>query len=337
MKRRAILILALAMLATVSATAQVKTSLTIQSNQTGAQIYLNDRLVGFTSPSFTLLVDQGKYVVRVVMDGYPDFKTTVTVGASPVTVQAMFGGVTTTVPKPKPPSPPPTLPPPLPPPPPQPQRFQLTVGSNLSNALVYLNNAFVGTTPLTTTVTPGFYSLVVRMTGYAEYRQQVTVNGHVSIYATMYPLNHDVFIDTPGLRGAQVYRNSIWVGTTPYRDTWEPGYYSIAIKATGYTDYQESFSLTGPKTIQASLVPALVPYEIRLPDSFTNKELRGAHWNQIRMLIDGQPVYSNFGQLTPGMHTFTFITGGIAFESSFNVQPGKPCIIEPAFTVNVIQ
>jgi len=73
--------------------AQAKTSLNIQSNQVGARVYINDNLAGYTSPSFSTLVAPGLYRIRVSKDGFPEFKTTVVIGQSPITIVAYLGRI----------------------------------------------------------------------------------------------------------------------------------------------------------------------------------------------------------------------------------------------------
>ncbi len=338
MKRALFVLIALAVLAagTVFAQNPNKIYLTIQSNQIGAQVYINDRPVGSTNPNFSYLVQQGQqYTIRVSKEGYPDFKTTVNVGSAPITVIANFGPGSPPLP-PLPPPPPPTTTTtiPLPPPPP---RFSLTVKSNAPGSQVFINGTYAGNAPFSTSIAPGSYALTVRAEGYSEFRQNIIVNGTITVTASLFPLGYDVGIDSPGVRGADVYRNSTWVGTTPYRDTWSPGYYSIAVTASGYTDFHEDFTLSGPKYIKANLQPSSVPYEIRLPESLVDRESKGFGRKQFRILIDENQVFSLYGSILPGRHTFSLEIGSVSFDSTFQVLQGKPCIIEPNFTIAVTQ
>jgi hypothetical protein len=72
--------------------AQTKTSLLLQCDQVGAQVYLNERLVGYTSPGFSALVLPGNYRVRVTKNGFPEFMTTIAVGRIPVTIVVTLSG-----------------------------------------------------------------------------------------------------------------------------------------------------------------------------------------------------------------------------------------------------
>ncbi|MDP2792195.1 MAG: PEGA domain-containing protein [Rectinemataceae bacterium] len=326
MKRALFALLALIILAAGSVSAQSKTSLNIQSNQTGAQVFINDRLVGYTNPGFSFLVQPGRYDIRVTKEGYPDFKTSVSVGSSPVTVIANLGPG-------GPPNPPTTIP--LPPPPPP--RATLSVTANAPGAQVWINGSFAGNAPFSTSLPPGSYTLSVRADGYSEFRQDIVVNGPVRITASLYPLGYEVYIDSPGIHSAEVYRNSTWVGTTPYRDTWAPGYYTVTVRAPGYNDFYNNFTLSAPKHLQANLQSSTVPYEIHLPEALSERDSKGPKWKQFKIYIDNNPVYSTYGSIVPGRHTFTLELGGISFDSTFQVTQGKPCVIEPGFTVTVTQ
>jgi hypothetical protein len=235
------------------------------------------------------------------------------------------------------------------------------VKSNAPGSQVFLNGSYAGNAPFSASLSPGSYSLLVRAEGYSEYRQNVSVNGTITVTASLFPLGYEVAIDSPGISGANVYRNSTWVGTTPYRDTWSPGYYTIAITASGYTEFHDEFTLSAPKYIKARLQPSVVPYEIRLPEALldrdsngfgkkpteddhsaygnfdSNRDGKGFGRKQFRILIDDNPIYSLYGTLPPGRHTLSLEIGGIAFDSTFQIVQGKPCIIEPGFTVTVTQ
>jgi hypothetical protein len=156
-------------------TAQAKTSLSVQCNQERAGVYLNESLIGYTSPNFSALVFPGKYSIRVSKEGFSDFRTNIVVGRSPVTIIANLGGS--------------ALPGRTPPPQVQPfhpaATSQLTVDSNVPGALVYLNGSFAGETPFVSFLNPGTYSVVIRLEGYEEYSSTVKVNGRNQVHATL--------------------------------------------------------------------------------------------------------------------------------------------------------
>lgn len=160
------------------AAAQEKTSLFIQCNQVGAGVYLNDNLVGHTSPNFSALVFPGSYNIKVQKEGFPEFKTTIIIGKSPVTILATLGKST-----------PPGWPQPT-----QPWLFhpvdmsQLSIDSNIAGARVYLNGAFAGMTPFFSSLNPGIYSITVSFEGYEDYKDTIRLNDWYQIHASLIPL-----------------------------------------------------------------------------------------------------------------------------------------------------
>ncbi|MDX9826136.1 MAG: PEGA domain-containing protein [Spirochaetia bacterium] len=155
--------------------AQAKTSLLVRCDQSGAGVYLNDSLIGYTSPNYSALIFPGQYTIRVSKSGFPEFKTTVIVGNSPITILATLGTAM---------SPGGTQ---LPPP----QLYQqgalaqLRVDSNVSGAKVFLNEAFAGETPFVSFLNPGIYAIVIRLEGYEDYRNTVMLNGFYQLHAKL--------------------------------------------------------------------------------------------------------------------------------------------------------
>ncbi len=86
--------------------AQVKVSLTIRSNVSGAQVYLNNNLAGSTSPNLSLQVFPGTYTIRVVKAGYSEFRTSIVAVQSPITIIANLKGGTPQTPPSTPQTPP---------------------------------------------------------------------------------------------------------------------------------------------------------------------------------------------------------------------------------------
>ncbi|MHB0897696.1 MAG: PEGA domain-containing protein [Spirochaetales bacterium] len=307
--------------------AQAKTSLTIQSNQTGARVYINDNLAGYTTPSFSTLVVPGLYRIRVSKDGFPEFKTTVVIGQSPITIMAYLGGST----PPAPPHPQPPLPPPVPPM----VKHQLSIDTNMGGAQVYINGAFSGITPFVTFMHPGNYYIVIRLDGYEDYVKTVDLSGSYRIHASLKPLSLPIYIDATNVPGAAIYRDSALIGTVPYRGNWMPGTYSLRVTAPGYADYTERIIVTGPLTMQISLTPLLVDYEIRIPEFFATHEGKAVQFRDMELYLDGKRLQSPFGKAVPGTHRITLIVSDLRFETDFELTPGTVVSLEPFFGINV--
>ncbi len=126
---------------TVTAQSANNGSITLSSNASGANVYLNDRLVGQSGSTFTGL-PAGNYRVRVSAPGYGDYTTTV----------ALRAGATLNLNV--------TL---------QEQRVNLTVRSNVDGARVFVNGRESGNIRggnLTLTLTRGDYEIAVIASGY---------------------------------------------------------------------------------------------------------------------------------------------------------------------------
>ena len=307
--------------------AQAKTSLNIQSNQTGARVYINDNLAGYTTPSFSTLVVPGLYRIRVAKDGFPEFKTTVVVGQSPITIVAYLGG-----------SAPPTHQPPQPPipqPGPQMSSHMLSIDTNIGGAQVYINGGFAGITPFVTYLHQGNYYVVIRLDGYEDYTKNVNLGGSYRIHASLKPLSLPIYIDATNVPGAAIYRDSSLIGSAPYRGNWMPGSYSIRITAPGYADYAERINVTGPLTIQVPLSPLLVDYEIRIPEFFATLQGKPVRFKDVELYLDGKRLESSFGKAVPGTHRITMFLADLRFETDFELIAGKPASIEPFFGISV--
>lgn len=297
--------------------AQVKTSLTVQSDQHGAKVYLNDRLAGFTSPGFSTFVSPGLYFIRLTKEGFPDFRTTVVVGKNPITIVANFGGM------------------PVPPHAPAPWQHQLIVDANVRGAQVFINGAFAGTTPYTGFLNPGTYAVTVRFPGYEDYSRSIRLAGSYRLYASLTPLPYPVYIDVSNVPGAQIYRDSLYIGTTPYHGAWMPGTYYVRIIAPGYDEYVDQVSVSGPLTMQVSLAPALVDYEIKIPDFFLSQAGRILSFADFQVYLDGRKLDSAYGKALSGVHRLTIFLNDVRLEADFVLSSGRPAIIEPFFGIKV--
>jgi len=87
MKRKIVLFLLLAaFLATglVPAFAQARGAFSIICNVTGARVYLNGELAGYTKPTFSALLKPGTYRVRITMERYQPFETVINMSSGPL-------------------------------------------------------------------------------------------------------------------------------------------------------------------------------------------------------------------------------------------------------------
>lgn len=126
--------------------------LTVTSNPSNADVYINGRLVGRTPYSARL--NSGTYTVEVRRPGYQDYRTTVTVQAGRTTTVS----ATLTLPAP-----------------PTGATGVLSVVTDVPGADVYIDGRLAGRTPINLQLRPGRYTLEVRSGGRIVYRQAVQV------------------------------------------------------------------------------------------------------------------------------------------------------------------
>jgi len=267
MKRIIALAAALLVLATGSAFAQNKTSLNIICNVTGAQVYVNGVLAGYTTPNFSFLIPAGKVQVRVQKNGWQTFETVVQTNGRPITlrVDLMAFGV-------------------------QPQQPPVVVQQP---------------------------PVVVQPPQVFNYRATLEVSANV--------------------QGAQVFINGNQAGNTPFRAELAGGSYNVVIRAPGYNDYSQNIVVNGPMQINANLQPIIVAstWQLMVADSFVNRDLKGGHFSQIMLFIDGVQQQGNAGQFMPGRHSIRLVSGGMAVESFIDVQPGRAYTIQPTLGISI--
>jgi len=194
-------------------------SIYVTSEPEGATIYIDGDYQGTTPINVT--TSPGVHRVEVELSGYRTYSTTVMVNAGKSVVLNV------------------TL---------EPKPGILSVNSTPPGAEVYVNGTYRGRTPLSITLPPGRYQVVVTLKGYQQYAETINLSAgeNVSIFAR---LNKEAvgtlqINTTPS--GADVYVDGSWRGTTPIILTLPPGTHTIEIRKEGYPPLTEpSKSLRG--------------------------------------------------------------------------------------------
>ena len=278
------------------ATAQV----TFQLNIPGAQIYVNNQPIKGTVATLPF----GTHTVRVSFAGYVEFTTTITVNGNmtvPITLQPATATVT----------------------------FQLNPG----NAQVFVDNQTIKGN--TVTLTMGNHSVRVTAPGYIDFNTTVTVNGNMMLPVTLQPQTFKLSVNASNVKGAQVLLNGAQAGTTPFNTQLTAGTYTVTIQAPGFTAYTESFTVGPDKTINVTLQQALATLTVQLPAANINTDMKGGHWSQIIIWVDGVQQKGNVIQLTPGKHLIRITSGGMQVEVMYEFEAGKSYVFEPFMGVNI--
>lgn len=146
--------------------------LRVSSIPSGSAVYVNGNFVGTTPPDSPLDVTDlapGNTAIVVKKSGYADYQTTAVIEAGRlVQVSAT-----------------------LQPAPTQPLAATAEITSSPGGANVYIDNVFVGITPLTfSNVTPGTYTILIRLNGYTPYSStgQIAAGQNLVIAASLAPV-----------------------------------------------------------------------------------------------------------------------------------------------------
>ncbi|MCX7023512.1 MAG: PEGA domain-containing protein [Spirochaetes bacterium] len=302
MKRYA-LIVAVLLASSGALFAQNKTSLNIICNQVGAQVLIDGKLAGYTTPNFSFLLPAGNRTITVTKAGFQDFVQTLKVTNNPITLNVNLvpkGAVA---------------------PPPQVLKHVLTVNANVNGAQVILNNIQAGITPFQTNLAPGSYSLVVRANGYSDYSQNLTINGNTTVNAMLQAMTAPLSINV-NVPGAEIWLNGGRYGQASgntFSAAVPPGSYALTVRAAGYTDYNTQINVMPGSGYSASvtLQPATAPLSLTINVAGAEIFLNGSSIGRAQ----GQQFAT---QVMPGTYALTIRAVGYAdFNAQINVMPGS--------------
>ncbi|HNZ25768.1 MAG TPA: PEGA domain-containing protein [Spirochaetota bacterium] len=134
--------------------APISYNLSVSSNISGADVYINNQPYGKTPLNVSL--PSANYNVTVKLAGYTDFASNVTLNSN----QNINANLT-------------------------PSSYTLSVSSNIAGADVYINNKLYGKTPLNVSLQPAAYSVTVKSEGYLDYRTNINLTSNQNITAPL--------------------------------------------------------------------------------------------------------------------------------------------------------
>jgi hypothetical protein len=282
-------------------------SFTVNANVAGANVAINGSIVG--RAPYSAQLQAGSYTITVSYPGYSDWSQSVVVNG-PGQVNAVLS----------------------------PMQAPLSVNANVQGADVYINGNRVGRTPTTVQLAPGTYTVTVRAVGYGDFNQTVQLQpmGQAQVNAVLTALQAPLSVNA-NVQGADVYVNGSPVGRTPVTVQLAPGTYTVTVRAQGYGDFNQTVQLQpmGQAQVNAILTPVMSGWQVSIPDSIVNRDMKGGHWSQIMIYVDGQLQKGSSGQVGPGRHVLRVTSGGVAAEVVFDVQPGRTYVFEPFFGITV--
>jgi hypothetical protein len=225
-------------------------TVTVTSNPTGAQVYVDGNYQGKAPMTVTLY--PGSHTFRLTLNGYNDYVTTVYVTAgTSQTINAVM----------------------------PPGSFGTAKVISLPGAMVSMDSAQQGTVPSSGTLTlnnvgAGNHLFKVTASGYNDWMNTVYIQPNVvtSIDAALTPLGPTPtpvpatgtieVTSTP--TGAEIYVDNLFKGYTPASLTGiAAGQHEVLLRYTGYVDYTQSVLVgsgqTTPLTVAMQPAPAPTP------------------------------------------------------------------------------
>jgi hypothetical protein len=263
--------------------AQNKGALTIVCNQSGAQVFVAGRLVGSTTPNFSMLLPINQnYEIKVTKAGFKDFVTTIKMVSSGVTVNVNLepvGGATTTTTTTT-----------------ATGRFNVTYTSSVANTDVYLDGVKKGRCPIVIPTDAGTHTVKFVASGYDDDVQTINVTGPMSVSGNPKArvVNYNLTV-TANVANADVYIQGVLAGKAPLTKQLPAGSYTVAVKAAGYVDFSQNIVISGNQTINAILNPNTVSLTV-------NANLNGADVYVNGTMVGKTPYVSQFA---PGNYTVT--------------------------------
>ncbi len=215
-------------------------TLFINSTPSGAKIIIDDIVAGSTPGTFKNITP-GDHIVVLNLSGYDDYTETVSVMSDTTsTVDVDLARI--------------IVPP-----------GSILVKSTPSLATVYLDNIYKGITPLSLdNIGPGSHVIVLRKTGYNDYRTSINVvsGKTVTVSATLVPVGQKSgalnIKSTPS--GAVIYLDTVNKGSTPMTiSNIQAGTHTLTLKKTGYKDYTTIVGIIAGRTTNLSLSMTKLP------------------------------------------------------------------------------
>lgn len=170
---------------------------------------------------------------------------------------------------------------------PAPSAAYLSISSNPSGALAYVDGSYEGSTPLTVSVAPGSHSVRLEYVGYYSWSDTAYAydSRTTSVYGSLNlvpnppaPTNVPTYVPNPVSGSgdlyitsdpslAEVYVDNAYKGFTPITVTADGGYHTVRIESSGYSGWSDSVFVTADQTatVYAALTPNPSPTKSPVP------------------------------------------------------------------------
>ncbi len=276
--------------------AQTTGTLQVNSNVNGAQIFVDNVLVGNTS--VTIPANVGQRSVRVSANGYSDFNQVATVrGGQTTIINANLQSIV--------------------------QNGTITILTSPADATVFVDNVRIGNGLQTVPVTPGQHTVRVTANGYQDFNTTVNVGSgaNITVRATLQAIIQNGVLQINVPNGAQVFINGGSVGTNSGRITVPAGQYAIRVVLNGFQDFNTTVSVQAGQTtvVNANLQPLsgslVVRSNVANARVFVNGNEVGTIGNDGVLRVDNLPA---------GNHEVTIVAPGFRTQvQQFSIRAGS--------------
>ncbi|HDQ14900.1 MAG TPA: PEGA domain-containing protein [Sediminispirochaeta sp.] len=182
-------------------------------------------------------------------------------------------------------------------------------------------------------VEAGSHEILVRASGYFDWRQSVNVDRDMTVNASLQPEQYRLTVDS-NISGADVYINGDSRGRVRFTDDLRPGRYNIRVSYYGYRDYNTTVTLDQDLRVYAELEPAYASVRVNLDRGILNPGDKAAA-GKVEVYVDGNRQSGWNFQLTPGEHRIRIVSGGLAVEETFYLEPGREYQIRPVLGLDI--
>jgi len=269
-------------------------SIYVSSTSSGASIYLDGIYKG-TTPKTLNDVPVGAHTIRLEKSRYNDWSTSVSVtSGSTRSVSAPLSAIPT----------------------PKPSTGSIYVSSTPSDASIYLDGIYKGTTPKTVSgVSVGSHTLKLTKSRYEDYTTTVSVTAGdtASIDAPLTVETGPISVSsTPS--GADIYLDGRYKGTTPTTiSDASPGSHTLKLEKYGYAEWLTSVHVTSGVT--ESITAPLTAADVSSPAIRIDKPAI-IEQNNNELLEEGEKVTITYGANDPsGVTSIKILLDGTLLES----------------------
>ena len=217
----------------------------------------------------------------------------------------------------------------------------LSVSSSPTNASVYIDGAYEGTTPLNEALSPGTHSVRVTKNGYSSYSTSVRIyEGQTnSINVSLSPVTSTGYLSVSSTpKYADVYVDNSYMGQTPLTITTDEGVHAVRLQKTGYSTYTASVRVNAGQTstVSAYLSETVTTGYVSITSSPSGASvyIDGAYVGTTPSSSYGSVSYLSAGPYsTNSYHTVQIkLAGYETYSTSFKPQEKTPVVINAVLT-----